>query len=251
MKTWQYFICLILVLLASIQLLAKENSEPIYLHYPDRAPYAMTTKDGKATGLFSTPAGNAFKKAHLPFVWVKTPINRQFLLLKENTAEGDERHCAVGFYKTAEREQYAKFTKPYYKSQGLVAIANKSIKKEKFKTFEEFMKNHTILLKENYSYGPEVDGFLQKLKPNKVTTSGEAEQMIQMITQGHGDFMVISREEINYYFNKGSAKKSKLHVMTFPDLPKGLFRYMMCSQSVSNKTLAKLNRSISFSTTIE
>lgn len=238
------FFVVFFLLATSSKLFAKQT--PIFLHYAERPPYAITVSEGHVTGLFSTPMEKAFKKAKIPFVWVKTPINRQFLLMKENTTPGSERHCAVGYYKTPEREKTTKFTRAYYQTQGLVVIAGLKIKKNNIKTFKKFMKTYSIVIKENYSYGPQVDEFLKKIKPNTITTSGEAPQMIDMVTQGHGDYMVVSREEINYYFKKGYAKKDKLHVYTFPDLTKSLYRYVMCSKSVSDKTLAKINAAIDF-----
>ncbi|MFZ3230267.1 MAG: transporter substrate-binding domain-containing protein [Pseudobdellovibrio sp.] len=239
--TFSFFL---LMTLSSAKVFAKEKI--LTLHYAERPPYAVTDLNGQAYGLFSTPIVKALKKAKIPFLWVKTPINRQFLLLKENKNAGDDPVCAVGYYKTSEREKFTKFSKPYYLSKGLVVVTGIKIKKKKDQTFENFMKNHTIILKENYSYGPEVDALLLKLNPNKVTTPGEAEQMIEMVTLGHGDYIVMSREEIDYYIKKGSAKKTLLSVLTFSDLPKGLFRYLMCSKSVSDQAMDQINKNITF-----
>lgn len=214
----------------------------ITIHYSERSPYSFTKADGTPTGFMVEPVTKALRKAKIPFIWLKTPINRQFMILKENTKPTDQLHCTVGGLKTPDRESYATFTVPYYKTKGLVVVTGMKIAKKKYPTFESFMKTFTILLKDNYSYGPVVDQLLTTLGPSKVMVAGESEQMLEMISKEHGDYMVISAEILEDYFKREPTMKSKLNVVHFKEISEKLNRYMMCRKSVSEKIMAKINK---------
>lgn len=44
--------------------------DPVMLYYNDRPPYIVELPDGSAAGLTATPAGNAFRAAGIPVVWI-------------------------------------------------------------------------------------------------------------------------------------------------------------------------------------
>ncbi len=229
-----------MILIASLFTLTAQAEKPIVLHYVDRPPYALTQPNGEPTGLVATPAAQVLKKAKIPFVWSKTPINRQFAMIKENKGP----HCALGMEQTASRSEFAKFTDPVYISQPLVAIIHPRVTEKRGVSFATMLSKYTILVKENYTLGDEITAMVLK-SPNKKLTTQESSQMVQMIALGRDDFMMISNDEVEYYIQQGVLNPKGIRLMELPGAKKRFTRRMMCSKSVDDKVIQKLNRAIS------
>lgn len=222
--------------------LMAEDSININLHYSIRPPY-FEIIDNKLTGLTASPVEAAFKKAKINFTWTQTPLNRQLSILKENTGYD----CSAGYFKNSERDKYALFSNPILHSRPFIVIANKDVKHSKITTFHELASNpeNVFLMKENYTYGEEIDRQLVILKPNKYMTSSEAPQMLQMIKLRSHYLMMATQEEMDFYIEKTNIiDKKDIQILSLSDFPKGLPRRIMCSKKVGNLIIEKLNRVI-------
>lgn len=213
--------------------------EPIQLHYVERGPYAVTGANDEPTGVVATPSEEALKNANIPFVWTKTPINRQFALIKENKG----RHCSIGLMQTKSRAKFSKFSEPVYIGQPFIAIINPKVPLKPHLTIDEMLKKHTILVKENLTMGDELSAKVLA-SPNAMLTSVDSDQMVQMVAHGRADFMMISNEEVLYYLKKGTIAKGDLIFRQLDDVNLRFERRFMCSRSVSQRTLEKLNAEI-------
>lgn len=209
---------------------------PITLHYVDRGPYAVTDASGEPTGLVATPSADVFRKAKVPFVWRRTPLNRQFVVIKENKGQD----CAIGLTPTKSREGFSKFTAPVYIGQPFIAILNPRVPLKPRMTMDELLKKYTILVKENMTMG---DALTAKVlaSPHSVLTSVDSTQMVKMIARGRADFMMISNEEVLYHLKEGTIVRGELHFRELDDVKLRFARSFMCSKSVDDKTIQKLN----------
>lgn len=218
---------------------APEGEPIITLHYIDRPPYAISDGNNKPSGVVAAPTELAFKKAKIPFVWAKTPVNRQFAIIKENRGLD----CAVGLEQTPSRSEFGKFSTPLYVGKPLIAIINLKVKEKAGVTLAELLKKYTILVKENYTQGTEITEMINASK-NKHVTAVESVQMVQMVAQGHGDFMMISKEEVDYYIQHGILDAKSVRVLELPDVQKRFLRRIMCSKAVDDKVITKLDKAI-------
>ena len=223
---------------------AGRANDVITVDYNERPPYLISGADGSATGLTGTPAANAFKAAGIAVTWAKVPTSRQISAVKE--AEG--MHCAVGWFKTPEREQFAKFTKPIYRDKPWLALANIGYSIKDGIKLEQALsaKGVRVLSKDSFSYGPYLNGLLAKTKPNITVSNGSTSQMLQLINAGSVDLMFVSEEEAEYLVEQAGLSMKNFHKIRFPDMPKGGERYIMCSKNVPDDVIAKLNKSITF-----
>ncbi len=214
----------------------------ISLNYNERPPYLMPAADGSAGGLTATPAANAFKAAGIPVIWSKLPTNRQLALVRETIGM----NCAIGWFKNPEREQFAKFTKPIYRDKPTVILANsRFVVKEETKLDSVLArKDIRVLVKDKFSYGSFIDGLLASLRPRTVSTVAENVQMVQMIQADRADFMFLAEEEATYLVEQAGFKLQDFHLIRFPDMPPGERRYIMCSKSVPDEVIGKLNKVI-------
>lgn len=218
--------------------------DKILLYYNDRPPYLIPAADGSATGLTATPAGNAFRAAGIPFTWVKVPTNRQLLNIKSNNGM----HCGVGWFKNPEREQFAKFTKAIYRDMPTIALANIAFQTKPGAKLTEVLagKDLRVLAKDNFSYGPLIDGLLSKLKPTILRTTNENSFMVEMIRLDRADLMFVAEEEANFLAEEAGSSIDEFHLIKFQDMPPGEKRYIMCSKQVPDQIIDRLNKGIDF-----
>jgi polar amino acid transport system substrate-binding protein len=227
---------ILLIVLASLVHAAQVDPQKITLHYVDRPPYAISQPDSDPTGVVAEPAALVFKKAKIPFGWAKTPTNRQFKIIKEDKGLD----CALGMEQTPSRLEFSKFTEPLYISQPFVAIMRPEIKEKKGITLKEMLAKYSILVKKNYTMGDNLTALVMA-SPKHIMTSVQSVQMVQMVAIGRGDFMMISNDEVEYYLDKGILNPKSIRIMKLADVDIRFTRRLMCSKSVDDKVIEKLN----------
>jgi polar amino acid transport system substrate-binding protein len=220
------------------------SEEPVTLLYNDRPPYLVSQADGSATGLTATPAANAFKAAGIPFTWSRLPTNRQLSVVKELPGM----HCAIGWFRKPEREEFARFTKAIYQDKPTVALANAQFSVREGSTLANVLaaKGVRVLVKDQFSYGDYIDGLLASVRPNVISTTAENVQMVRMIQIGRADLMFVAEEEANYFISQAGLGLNDIHVLRFADMPKGEKRHIMCSRNVPDDIISRLNKAIVF-----
>ena len=219
-------------------------ADRIVLYYNVRPPYLVPMADGSVSGLTGTPADHAFKAAGIPFVWSKMPTNRQLLNIKT----GVDTDCGIGWFKNREREQFAKFTKAIYRDSPTVGLANKSYGLRQGASLQQaLMANGArVLAKDNYSYGPFIDGLLSRLRPDIVRTTNENSLMVEMIRLNRADFMFVAEEEADFLVQQAGSSINEFRLIHFSDMPPGEKRYIMCSKRVPDDVIDRLNKAIDF-----
>lgn len=215
--------------------------EPLVVYYNERPPYLMTTPDGGVRGLTADPAAAAFFGAGLRVHWMRAPSNRQLALLKE----GGQR-CAVGWFRNAERERFAKFSRPIYRDLPLVAIVRDEFVLRGGATLEQLvaMPGLRVLVKEKYSYGSYVDESLAKARPTRISTTAESVAMMAMIGAYRADLMFLAGEEADYLLHLAELRDKRLRIMRLLDVPTGERRHIMCSKDVSDDIMRRLDQEI-------
>jgi polar amino acid transport system substrate-binding protein len=173
--------------------------------------------------------------------WSKVPPNRQLAVIKEGGP-----NCAIGWYKTAEREGFAKFTKPIYRDKPTVLVAHTAFAGKQGDKLADVMegKGVKVLVKENFSYGPFIDGLLEKHKAVLTKSNGTATQMLQLVNAKMVDFMFASEEEAEYLVEQSGINAKTFQQLQMADIPNGDYRYIMCSKQVSDEVIGKLNKAI-------
>lgn len=219
-------------------------TEDIVLNYHERPPYAIAEPDDSAYGVTATPAGDAFKRAGIAFRWAKMPSNRQIILVEKNSG----RDCAVGWFKTPEREAFALFTKPIYRDRPWVALAPATFSVRHGMELSEVLADKTtrLLVRDRYSYGAYIDDLVKRLQPTTVVVTVESQLMIRMLRAGRADITFVPQEEADYLVKEVGLASSDIKVIGFPDIPQGEFRYIMCSKRVGSTVIERLNQAISF-----
>ncbi|WP_338849165.1 transporter substrate-binding domain-containing protein [Massilia sp. W12] len=211
------------------------------LLYNERPPYLVTNADGSASGLTGTPAARAFTSAGISFVWEILSTDRQIQSLRKNASQS----CAIGWFHKPDREVFAKFTKAIYRDQPFVVIANRQMRLEAGAKLINVLsdRRHRVLLKNGFSYG-DIDEMMSKAQPNLVYSNGEVLEMLQMLKGNRADMMFAAREEAEYLVRQAGFNADDFQILQFPDSPPGKTRHIMCSKSVPDETIKRLNAAI-------
>ncbi|MCH8622467.1 transporter substrate-binding domain-containing protein [Undibacterium sp. TS12] len=223
---------------------AFSTDRKIVVAYNERPPYLISNADGSVSGLTATPVARAFKNAHIDYVWEKEPTNRQLQNIRESLGP----YCGVGWFKNPEREKFAKFTKPIYRDQASILVANTDFKAPGNNLLTDILNRRDIriLVKSQYSYGQYIDALISKMKPTLVQTTAENISMIRMIMANRADFMFISEEEAAYSIEQAGFAPNELQLIHVRDMPEGEKRYLMCNKNVPDEVIEKLNQFIVF-----
>jgi polar amino acid transport system substrate-binding protein len=222
---------------------AQASDAPLQVLYSERPPYMMASADGGPSGLTGAPGTRAFKLAGVSVRWQALPTNRQLLMIRDGSTPA----CAIGWFRTPERELYAKFTRAIYHDKDWTVLARSSLADKGDTSLQELMqrKDVRILIKDNYSYGNELDKLLARTNPLIAISTAPTLKMVQSISLGAADMMFVSEEEGSYIMEHHLASQtSKLRLLRFKDMPHGPERYIMCSKTVPDALIARLNQAI-------
>ncbi|ATX77930.1 substrate-binding periplasmic protein [Reinekea forsetii] len=220
--------------------IALASDEVINVHYHDRPPYAVSTPSGMVSGLTASPVVKAFSQAGVQVAWIQTPSNRQLRLVQGNSAND----CVLGWFKNAEREQFARFSQPIYRDKPQRVIALESNRRvTKGTSLSALLRDQSLklLVKSGYSYGPVVDQLLVKLKPQTTVVTGDNLSMLRMLNAGRVDYFFAAVEEIDYLIGINDFARADYQFLPFVELAQGTNRHLMCSRRVSDALLDRFN----------
>lgn len=231
-------------LAVSLLALPAQGEDTITIMYSERPPYMDDSAAMPPQGLTATPTAHAFKNAGVPAKWSKLPTNRQLATVREGLGKA----CAVGWFWTEERARYAKFTKPIYRDKDWHVLTNADFAARGYKSLEEMLshKETRVLMKDQYTYGEQLDKLMHRHHPTVATSTGSTAKMLQSISLGAVDLMFVSEDEGNYLMAHAGEHAARLRLLHPHDMPRGPERYLMCTREVPDDVIARLNKAITF-----
>ncbi len=215
---------------------------PITVLYSDRPPFMKKQADGTLTGTTATPAILAFSKAAIPIEIKEASPARRLLDVKDNNT----RVCSIGFYKTAEREAFARFSNPVSQDGRMIALANIKLHTIEAVSVDALLARSdlNILIKKNIFYGPFLEAKFAKMKAQRIESNAEYAQLIRLIKVERAQLIFLPEEEAQFYLKEFGYSISDFNLIQFTEMPAGEFRHIMCSHRVEEAIMAKLNKAI-------
>lgn len=236
-------ICLSLAI--SGTLLAEE--EPLTFAFPERRPYYFFDHEGQEEprGEIAERVIAATKLADIPAHFVTMPWTR---ILQETKSEAP--FCSFAWYRTYERERYARFTVPIWQDEPYVVIARAGLAAALDKTprfidlkFDEPVRFGRMA---QVSYGPYIDAILAEPDRGIVPISlvNDRFNMLRMIEMGRLDMILLTLDELSLIQNTQALPADKFHIVYYPDIRSGNMRHIMCSQALSEKVIQRLDKAL-------
>lgn len=215
---------------------------PIILLYSQRPPFMQKLADGSVTGTTATPAIHAFTKAAIPFQLKEASPARRLLDVRENK----RRVCSMGFYKTAERESYARYSKPVSQDGKMIGLVSAKLATPNDVSVDALLQREdvSVLIKESIVYGPYLESQFAKMKARRVKTAAEFAQLFEMIKRERAQLIFMPEEEAQFYLNEVGYSAADFKLVQFAGMPVGEQRYIMCSMQVAEATMGQLNKAI-------
>lgn len=186
-----------------------------------------------------------FNRAGIEAVYVEIPVKRIFANIRKN----QDAICSPSWYKLAEREAFAKFSLVIHQDRPHIVLAASRVmaEVEKHKSLNSLLSDRHIRLGvvANVSYGPQLDEAIKDLSVSVMREAATVPNLAKMVAFNHGaDYMLIDREDHGYIDRQGEMTAMGLQPVELPDMPPGLNRYLMCSKSVDDDTMARIDLAI-------
>lgn len=217
---------------------------PSRMVFRDKPPYSYIG-NGVQKGFLLERTQKILFRAKIESKFVLLPTKRLFQEIRNNTVPV----CSFGWYKIPEREKFARFSLPIHQDRPHVVLAgpNSVIELHRHKTLKSVMADPALVLAviDAVSYGPELDAMI-------ATFSGKVDralltplQVAKKVAGKRADLMFIDQDDYEYLMETNAEFKSAGMVrISYPDMPYGLKRYILCSQKVSEDVMRKINAAI-------
>lgn len=206
----------------------------------DRPPF-YRLKDGRPDGGFLLDNTLAFlERARIPYRVEEMPPGRVLSTYLARDIEA----CAVGWFKTADRETFARFSAPIYSNRPLAVAVSAGACPDKATLADLLAAKPHWGLRNGFSYGPQADALLAALPEGRLHRLSDPAQMLPLLAIGRLDAVLIEPEEFSWRTGQDASLAAALRLCPLEDAPPGNLRYVMCDGSVSPEVLARLDAAI-------
>jgi polar amino acid transport system substrate-binding protein len=223
--------------------ISRATESTIIVQYRNKPPYSYT-KDNKPAGFLMDRTIKIFKLAKINAKYEEVPVKRIIDDIQKNNTP----ICSPSWYKLPEREEFAQFTLAIHQDDPHIILANVQIKDkiQKIKTLKDLVNTSDLQLGKvsGVSYGPELDAMISKAAQIPMDSTTTPLTLVKMINAKRADYMLIDAEDYKFIKENNSEDIKNLITISFPDMPKGLKRYIMCSKIVDKKIINNLNNAI-------
>jgi len=220
------------------------QAQEISMVFRDKPPYSYVD-NGVQRGFLLERTQRIMELAGVKARFSDMPPKRIFVEIENNT----QPICSFGWYKIPAREKYARFSQPIHQDRPHVVLAGPRSADDvkKHRTLKSLLgaSGLTLAVVDGVSYGPDIDALIGKFPGTVDRGLVSPQQVAKKVALKRADFMFIDQEDYDYLMSTNPEFKAEgLVRIDYPDLPAGLKRYIMCSQQVSDETMAKLDAAI-------
>lgn len=231
-----------LALALSVACVRAQPAMPLQMHYQERPPYSATGASGEPVGLLIEPLKRALQRAAIPHAWVRTPSQRQLVLVQQ----GQGPDCGIGWFRNPERETRGRFSAPLYQDRPFMALVKADVAAPPHPELAQRLRDSPLplLAKEGYSYGSRIDELIRQHPQHVVRTTAESTQMALMIDAGRAGWMIMAPEEADALFASIGDAARALRLVPLPGAPPGQTRHLYCNRSVPADVIERLDRAL-------
>ncbi|WP_320176047.1 transporter substrate-binding domain-containing protein [Maridesulfovibrio sp.] len=245
MKNTLYLIFTYSTIIFSILALSNKTiyADQITIGYIELPPYYYTNDQQKPDGILLYLTKKIMRRAGCNCEYISMPSKRILHTLKKGGP-----FASIGWFKTPEREEYAKFSLPIYENKPILVLLRKEDREQfsKYNTLEELLKQskYKTGLIAGHSMGGYIDYLLTKHPQAFHALSGTTQQLVRMLYDKRIDFCLLAPVEIAKIIKQSPYKENDFYFMSMADIIKGNTRHLIFSKDVSNDTISKINAAI-------
>jgi len=218
---------------------ARAGAADLVLYYEERPPL-MSRQDGQLTGVQGAPAMAILQRAGLTAELREAPVARQVAMISRNA----EPACALGLYRTAEREKLGKYSKlPVYSSPPQSLMIRKDGRLKDVHRFAAVLQSPSVslVLRLGYSYGAETDKALAEGSAKLIRSSDHSMARARLVLLGLADATLFTDEEGEALIKQLGEAGAVLELRRLPDAPPGEGRHFFCNKALPDKQLRAID----------
>lgn len=232
-----------IVLLMCFVLPAGIAAQDITVSYMNRPPYYYTDQ-GEPRGFLVELTRNIFFDAGIDVTFKELPPNR----IMHEIRKKDVLHCSIGWFRTPERDEFAKFSLPIYQNMPIVVVTTRKNKSRfmTYKTLRQLFSDRSLVMGNisSFSYGIYIDQLMKDLSPTTHEISTRRGILPALLLKKRADYLLSAPEEIDMLIQSEGMNKEDFITLVMEDIPEGNRRYLMFSMSVSDDMINRINASI-------
>lgn len=217
----------------------RAGAADLVLYYEERPPL-MSRQDKQLAGVQGAPATDILQRAGLTAELREAPVARQVAMITRNS----EPACALGLYRTAEREKVGKYSRlPVYSSPPQSLMIRKDGRLKDVHRFVAVLQSSTVTLalRVGYSYGAETDRALAESRARIIRSSDHSMARARLVMLGMADAALFTEEEGEALIQQLGAAGAALELRRLPDAPPGEGRYFFCSKALPDRQLKAID----------
>jgi polar amino acid transport system substrate-binding protein len=214
--------------------------QPLRLLYQERPPYTTLGPGGRMEGLLVGPLQQALERAGLSYRWEQFPSQRQLLLVQT----GEAPVCGVGWFRNAERDKLGRYSRPLYRDLPMGGVTRADVALPEASSLQAVLAEGrwSLLTKEGFSYGAQVDRWLENPAVRRVSTGNEPAQLVRMLLARRADWMLVAPEEARMLL--AQHPPGTLRMLRFTDVGPGLERHLYCNRTVSAELMQRIDEGL-------
>jgi len=177
--------------------------------------------------------------------WVSLPNPRSMRRLTQN----DENFCIGGAGITPDRRAVGKFSEPFIIDRmiGVLALKSHRADLDKAQSLAELIATGRgeFLTYNAFNYGDQVSGQVDKLRRQGRLSdvAHTTAQMLDMLKAGRVDYALVSQSYVTGYL-AAHPERADFILLSYPDMRRDFRLAFLCSKSVPDEVLAKLDEAI-------
>lgn len=222
---------------------AADNATDLHVVYLERPPYYWT-ENGQPRGFLLALTRQILDRAGIQASFSQHPPNR----IMEEIRSDQEPTCSIGWFKTPEREAFARFSLPIYRDRPLVLLttADKAHLFSRHKTLRSVFADNALVMAQvaSFSYGDAVDRMQKEVLVRSLTVSSSQKVLPKLILQGRASYMLAAPEEVPTLLRLAEVDADRFAVLTMEDIPAGNLRHLICSESVPASARERIDAAI-------
>jgi len=208
------------------------NNKPPLFYWENHAP----------KGTIVTAVKRILDRSGVAYRFEEIPFLRTIAYLKQ----AKPNFAALGFNKTAEREEFTIFSKPVYRDSKaqLLIRAGDADRFSAYKSFDALIDSGLFTFggKEGNAYP--IDAQLKRLGKNDRRFQVDPPMLAQLLVAGRFDFMILFPEELEPALRDSSVDPAAIEIVRFGDIPAGQLRYILFSKATDPSMISRINKAI-------
>lgn len=212
-----------------------------------RPPY-YTFDHGVPGGILVDAVRRVLDAANIPYHVTEMPPKRIVALFEQNaTAQA----CSPGWYRTREREQFARFSAPIYRNQPPAAVLRIDMahRMDGARGLTALLATGLrMVLRDGFSYGPALDEALARSRAPIYRSTAENAALLEMLASGRYDMTLMEQEEATELLRRSPRLLQTLQLVpltgqnALPGQPQT--RHLMCGRGVDEATMRRIDDAI-------